>query len=115
MQRVKESEQEYRDVDSGVKYLMRGPKVDWGVILLKPDRWLGGHYHKEVEEIFYFLEGQGKVYVNGTEYAIEAGDAVRMEASDKHDIHNDGDQPLKMVFIKAPYLPKDKVEASATE
>ena len=27
---------EYRGGTSGVKYLMRGPSIDWGVILLKP-------------------------------------------------------------------------------
>lgn len=110
MQRVKESEQEFRGGNSGVKYLFRGPKIDWGVILLLPGQRLGGHFHNEVEETFYVLDGQATFYVNDVKHLLVAGDAVRLEAPERHDVVNDGDQPLKMVFIKCPYLPKDKVD-----
>ena len=109
MQRVTEGELEYRGGASGVKYLVRGPKIDWGVILLLPGETLGGHYHQEVEETFYVLAGQGTFAVNDVDYAAQAGDVLRMEPEDRHDIHNDGAQPIKLVFIKCPYLPKDKV------
>ena len=111
MQRVSEQALAYRGGDSGVKYLVRGPKIDWGLILLLPGETLGGHYHQEVEETFYVIEGQGTFVVNGVEYASEAGDAFRMEAEDRHDIRNERAEPLKLVFIKCPYLPDDKVNA----
>lgn len=110
MEKVSEFEKEYRDGDRGVKYLFRGPKVDWGVILMKPGDRLGAHYHNEVEETFYLLEGKCKFYVNGVEYQAVAGDAFRLEPLDRHDIVNDSDAPAKFVFIKCPYLPKDKVD-----
>ncbi len=109
MEKVRESEQEYRNGDCGVKYLLRGPKIDWGVILLKPGQRLGGHYHDEVEETFYILEGEGTFYVNDKPHYLVAGDAIRLQAPERHDVFNEGDQPLKMVFIKCPYLPQDKV------
>ncbi len=109
MQHVNEYELPYRDGDSGVKYLIRGPKIDWGVILLLPGQRLGGHYHEQVEETFYVVEGQGTFVVNEKTYAARPGDVFRMEPKDRHDIHNDSDAPLKLVFIKCPYLPKDKV------
>ena len=109
MERVSELEQEYRGGDSGVRYLLRGPNLDWGVILLKPGDRLGGHFHHEVEETFYFLDGTAKIYVDGTEYEAKQGDAFRLVAPEKHDIYNDSDSSVKMVFIKHPYLPKDKV------
>jgi hypothetical protein len=34
----------------------------------------------------------------------------RMEPTDRHDIANTGEGPMKMVFIKCPYLPQDKVD-----
>jgi quercetin dioxygenase-like cupin family protein len=110
MQKVNESEFAYRGGDSGVKYLVRGPKIDWGVILLLPGQTLGGHYHQEVEETFYVVQGRGTFIVNGQEYQGVEGDAFRMEPTDRHDIRNDSDQPLKLVFIKCPYLPQDKVD-----
>jgi mannose-6-phosphate isomerase-like protein (cupin superfamily) len=109
MERVRESEKEYRSKDSGVKYLLRGPKVDWGVILLKPGQSLGGHYHDKVEETFYILEGEATFYVDDTPHHLVAGDAVRLQAPERHDVFNEGDEPLKMLFIKCPYLPEDKV------
>jgi mannose-6-phosphate isomerase-like protein (cupin superfamily) len=110
MQRVSESECAYRGGNSGVKYLLRGPKIDWGIILLLPGQKLGGHYHNEVEETFYVMAGRGTFVVNGTELVAVAGDALRMESADRHDVRNDGDEPLKLVFIKCPYLPQDKVD-----
>ena len=109
MQRVNEDDLAYRGGDSGVKYLMRGPKIDWGVILLLPGQTLGGHYHQEVEETFYVAQGKGTFVINGKEIAAVEGDVFRLEPEDRHDIRNEGDQPLRLIFIKCPYLPKDKV------
>ena len=110
MQRVKENEQPFRGGTSGVKYLMRGPRIDWGVILLLPGEKLSGHYHNQVEETFYIIEGEGTVVVNGQELPVIPGDALRMEAGDRHEIRNDSTKNLKLVFIKCPYLPEDKVD-----
>jgi quercetin dioxygenase-like cupin family protein len=114
MQRVTESEQEYRGGKSGVKYLFRGPKLDWGVILLLPGERLGEHFHNEVEETFYVLEGQIACYANGVRHALAAGDAVRFEAPEHHDMANESERPARMVFIKHPYMPKDKVDVRKT-
>jgi quercetin dioxygenase-like cupin family protein len=109
MEKARESEKEYRGGDSGVKYLLRGPKIDWGVILMLPGQCLGGHFHNEVEETFYVVEGQAIFVVDDVKHELVAGDAIRLEAPECHEVFNEGDQPLKMVFIKCPYLPKDKV------
>ncbi len=111
MQRVNERDQTYRGGDSGVKYMIRGPLLDWGLILLKPGESLGGHYHRQVEETFYVVEGRGTFVVNGECLSAADGDAFRMEATDRHDIVNDSADPLKLVFVKTPYLPDDKVNA----
>ena len=109
MQQVKEQDLEYRDGDHGVKYLFRGPNIDWGVIRLKPGGALGGHYHERVEETFYFTSGSAKAVVNGEDHRARAGDAFRMEPGDRHDIVNDADEDCDMVFIKFPFDKKDKI------
>jgi mannose-6-phosphate isomerase-like protein (cupin superfamily) len=108
MERVNESEKEFRFQDSGPKYLFRGPKHEWGVIVFKPGQELGAHYHDEVEETFFFLEGEPKVVVDEVEYRVRVGDAFRMEPRETHNIINDTDSATRIVFIKCPYLPKDK-------
>jgi len=108
---VREQEQPYRGGMSGVKYLVRGPRIDWGVILFAPGEELGRHRHEEVEETFFFVEGRGgRFIVDGAEHPIEAGMALRIEPGEVHNIVNDTDAPLKAVFMKSPYKPKDKVE-----
>lgn len=109
MDRVSEADNAYRGGESGVKYLLRGPRIDWGVILLLPGERLGAHYHNEVEETFFFVQGGGKLVVDGLAHQASAGDAFRLEPSERHDIFNDTDEPTKMIFIKSPYLPQDKV------
>lgn len=110
MIRVNENEKEFRNGDNGPKYLERGPRIDWGVLVLKPGQTLGKHYHNEVQETFFFLEGEPLVKVNDEEYRVKVGDVFIMEEGDKHDIKNDTDSHTKMVFIKCPYCPKDKVD-----
>jgi quercetin dioxygenase-like cupin family protein len=112
MERISESQKEYRDGDWGVKYLIRGPSIEWGVIRLKPGQNLDGHYHEQVEETFWLLEGSAILSVDGEPHHLVAGDAVRLEAKRRHSISNESDQPMKMAFIKCPYLPKDKVLSS---
>lgn len=109
MQHVNERDLPYRDGDSGVKYLMRGPNIDWGLIRIAPGGNLGGHYHEQVEETFYVVAGEGILTVNGESHAARPGDVFRLEPRDTHDIANAAGTPLDLVFIKTPYAPEDKV------
>jgi mannose-6-phosphate isomerase-like protein (cupin superfamily) len=112
MEKVNESEMAFRGSVSGVKYLFRGPRVDWGVILLLAGERLGAHYHEEVEETFYLLSGLATLVADGQEVPLVPGDAVRLPALERHDVRNDGGEPAKLVFIKCPYLPKDKIDVA---
>lgn len=109
MKKVAEKDFEYRHGDYGPKYMIRGPNIDWGILKLKPGQEMGPHGHLEVEETFYVIEGTGKVIVNDHEHEATAGDAFLVEAQEKHDIHNTGSTPMKVLFIKVPYKPDDKI------
>jgi quercetin dioxygenase-like cupin family protein len=106
---VNEHEQEYRDGDHGVKYFFRGPHLDWGVIRLRPGDALGAHYHRKVEETFYFTGGAPTMIVNGAEHIVRPGDVFRLEPEDRHDIVNNSQEIANAVFIKFPFDKDDKV------
>ncbi|MDI7277905.1 MAG: cupin domain-containing protein [Anaerolineae bacterium] len=110
MEKVNEANLPFRGGESGVKYLFRGPQVDWGVILLRPGERLGAHYHEQVEETFFLLHGRVTLLADGQEVPLVPGDAVRLPAPERHDLQNEGEEAAKLVFIKCPYLPKDKVD-----
>jgi len=47
--------------------------------------------------------------VEGGEHRVAEGDAFRLEAKERHDIRNNTQGPIQLLFIKAPWLPEDKV------
>ncbi|MCM8799925.1 MAG: cupin domain-containing protein [Candidatus Omnitrophica bacterium] len=107
MEYVNESQKSFRFQDYGPKYLFRGPHIEWGILVLKNNHNLGLHLHNEVEEFFYFLKGKGKILIEDKTIPIKAGDAFRIEPKEKHDLFCE--EEIEAIFIKAPYLPEDKV------
>ncbi|MHA1271533.1 MAG: cupin domain-containing protein [Candidatus Helarchaeota archaeon] len=105
-----ENDLEFRDgKPTGVKYIFRGPKIDWGILILGKGEKLNKHYHNEVEETFYFISGSCRMFVDDTEIITRPGDAIRVDPKEKHSMINENDTPVKMVFIKCPYIPDDKI------
>jgi len=110
MELINEQEREFRFGDSGPKYLFRGPQFEWGLIVLKPGQQLGRHCHQEVEEHFYVLSGTPKMEADNQELRLQPGDVIRLQAPECHNIINDTQQDIRLIFIKCPYLPNDKIE-----
>ncbi|MCM8817472.1 MAG: cupin domain-containing protein [Candidatus Omnitrophica bacterium] len=108
MKKTSESIEKFKKGDSGPKYLFRGPHCEWGIIVLKPGEKMGCHGHREVVEDFYFIEGSPKIIVGNIQQRVNPKDAVRAEPGEAHDIINDTDKEIKLIFIKSPYLPDDK-------
>ena len=94
----------------GVKYMIRGPQIDWGTIVLQPGDKKGAHLHNELAETFYIIEGTTTFLLDDEkELDAEAGTAIRLEAKESHGLKNKTNFPTKMVFIKEEYKPDDKV------
>jgi mannose-6-phosphate isomerase-like protein (cupin superfamily) len=99
-----------RDNKSGPKYIARGPNLDFGVVRILPGEDFSTHYHEEVEEIFYTLEGTCDIYVDAEKYSLGPGDFIQVPPKRDHYLRNTGSEPWTGVFVKSPYLPKDKVD-----
>jgi quercetin dioxygenase-like cupin family protein len=110
MKKILESEKEYRFGDSGPKYFMRGPRMSFGVVVLKPGQDFKNHYHKQMEENFFVLEGQIDFYVNDEIVTCKQGEIVHVEPDETHYLKNNYDQSAKAVFMLAPYAENDKFE-----
>ncbi len=108
VQKINEKDSPFRNGDCGVKYFMRGPRLDWGLILLKPGQVMGPHGHRQTEETFHCLEGTPTLVVDGRDVPMVAGDVVRLDPLEKHDLRNDGATNARIIFIKTPYLPDDR-------
>jgi mannose-6-phosphate isomerase-like protein (cupin superfamily) len=113
MFKMNENTVPYSNGTSGVKYLIDGPRAQLGLVVLPPgagSEVYGTHYHVEVDESFYILEGTAKVHTGGQAVRLCPGDVLTVEKGERHRLENDGDVPLKAVFFKYPYIPGDRVE-----
>lgn len=58
MERVNESEKEFRFGDAGPKYLFRGPRIEWGILVLKPGGSLEPTTIKKSKRYSIFWKGK---------------------------------------------------------
>lgn len=104
MKKVHENDFEYRFGDNGPKYLIKGPNVDIGVVVLKPGQDFPNHYHTTCEEAFYILEGSIDFYINSVRYPVQPGDLIQCRPEDTHYLINNSLENFKAVFIKSPHI-----------
>lgn len=106
---LNENEREYRFGESGPKYLMKGPRMNFAVVRFLPGEDFQAHYHNVMEENFFILEGKVDIVVDGKKNTLSAGDFIHIEPSEVHYVKNAYDAPVKMVSALAPFQEVDKV------
>jgi quercetin dioxygenase-like cupin family protein len=107
---VDEKEKEYRFGDSGPKYLMQGPRMNFAVVQFMPGKDFRAHYHEVMEENFYILKGTMTVVVDGTTHVIGPGQFMHIEPGEVHYVINRSSAVVRMVSTLAPFKEDDKVE-----
>ena len=81
---INENEREYRFGDSGPKYLMKGPRMNFAIVQFMPGQDFTAHYHNVMEENFFILEGKIDIVVDGKVNTLSAGDLIHIEPSEVH-------------------------------
>ncbi len=59
------------------------------------------HDHENVEQVYYFVRGSGKMLIDEVEYPVTAGDAVHLPPKTKHQVINDGEDLIEYLNISA--------------
>ncbi|MBS82829.1 MAG: cupin [Gammaproteobacteria bacterium] len=54
---------------------------------LKPNKSTSGHKHKGQEEVYFFVNGTGKMELDGKAINVKAGDTVLIEDGVFHQVH----------------------------
>ncbi len=60
------------------------------------------HYHPKAEEIYYLLEGTGRMRMGREERDVGPGDAIAIPPGQPHTILNTGEGPLRFLCCCAP-------------
>lgn len=109
---VDEKDREYRFGDSGPKYLMKGPRLNFAVVQFQPGQDFQGHYHEIMEENFYILEGIVDIYVDGIKHTLTPGQLIHVEPKEIHYIVNNSDSVVKMIATLGPYVEVDRIDVN---
>lgn len=70
--------------------------------ILPPGSATEEHYHPKAEEIYYLLEGTGRMKLADEERDVKPGDAIAIPPGERHTIRNTGDTPLRFLCCCAP-------------
>jgi mannose-6-phosphate isomerase-like protein (cupin superfamily) len=60
------------------------------------------HLHKQVENVYYVLSGEGVIRIDGTDHRVVPGDAVFIPPGVPHSATNVGESELRLLEIYAP-------------
>lgn len=107
---IDEKNKEYRFGDSGPKYLMKGPRMNFSIVQFQPNKDFKAHYHNIMEENFYIIEGEIDIVVDGNVNHLTKGQFIHIEPGEVHYCVNHSKSSIKMISTLAPYQQTDKIE-----
>jgi mannose-6-phosphate isomerase-like protein (cupin superfamily) len=67
------------------------------------------HYHTEAEEVYFVLEGQGGIRVEGETRAIEPGYVVSVGPGQRHKVWQEGERDLVLLVTCVPAYSVEEV------
>ncbi len=77
-------------------------------IVMKAGQKTKPHYHKEVEELFYLIDGSATIMVDGKPFNLTKGDFLAVIPPEKHQIIA-GDRGVHIIAIKTPGSEEDRI------
>ncbi len=110
-----------RTSDDFRRVLMTGPKMQIVVMTIPPGQEIGEETHPDVDQMLFFIDGDGEAILDGERSEVAAGRLVLVRAGVRHNFVNSGDRPLRLVTAYAPpehppgTVHADKAEADAAE
>lgn len=58
------------------------------------------HTHKQHEELYFFLSGNGEFQVDGNVFPVSGGSVVRVSPNGRRSVRNNGTTPLVMLCVQ---------------
>lgn len=71
----------------------------FNILTLIPGASIGYHVHENESEMFYFIEGNGRVMDDDTPVDIQAGDSMATFCGHGHSVENTGDTDLVILAV----------------
>ncbi len=112
---IHESEGEVSPDICGIAVEIVNPKsagsknLSFAKLIIRPGEKSQRHYHAKMEEIYYILNGHGKIIIDGKSYSVMPGHAIFLPVGARHQIFNTGKSDLIFVCADSPAYEDDDV------
>ncbi|MEM0372457.1 MAG: cupin domain-containing protein [archaeon] len=73
------------------------------VTVLHPGKQTRGHSHENIEEIYFFLKGRGKMLVGEEETSVSEGEMVMIPCGAFHRVINDSGEDMRFLAVFEKY------------
>ena len=70
---------------------------------LNPGKETSGHSHKEADEVYVFIDGEGIIELEGKKIPVKGGDVVPIPGGKFHKVFNEGESILSFWSIFEKY------------
>jgi mannose-6-phosphate isomerase-like protein (cupin superfamily) len=70
--------------------------------LVEPGKETGAHRHLISQEVYYILEGTGRMFTGDKAADVVSGDAVLIKPGTAHNIKNTGEVELRILCVCCP-------------
>ncbi len=84
------------------KVLYTGEHSQLVLMSIEPGSEIGEETHADVDQILFFVEGEGEAVLNNQSKQIGKGDVVFVPAGTLHNFRNTGDIQLKLYTVYSP-------------
>jgi mannose-6-phosphate isomerase-like protein (cupin superfamily) len=81
---------------------------------LPPGAAVTPHHHEVLEEIYYILEGAGRMTIGEETREVGPGDAIYIPKHNRHTLTNTGAEPMRLLLVCGPafYVEDHRIEAA---
>ncbi|HEU5376241.1 MAG TPA: cupin domain-containing protein [Ktedonobacteraceae bacterium] len=86
---------------------LHSPCMFLNEVYIAPGERVERHQHEDMEEVFYFLAGEGSMQVQEERQPVKAGDCVVVPLQTPHVVENTGTQELRFICFGVKGLPDE--------
>jgi mannose-6-phosphate isomerase-like protein (cupin superfamily) len=86
---------------------VHSPLMFFNEVYVAPGERVDRHQHEDMEEVFYFLEGEGTMQLAEEMQTVSAGDRVIVPMRVSHVVENTGTQEMRFVCFGVKALPDE--------
>ena len=84
------------------RVISTGKKSQLVLMAIPEGEDIGAEVHPATDQIFFIVDGKGKAVVNGKTFKVGENDVIFVPAASRHNLVNEGDEPLKLFTVYSP-------------